>query len=349
MQDSMLSEKSLEILEHNILNDLLCLKIINVLFEKSIIQNWALREIDTPVAVQDLPPPLLAVLKRSKVITESNIVSPTFLLLIRERGVFFEQKVKYLLIAIQDFLQSAELLLWDPEAFMQSSRIFSLFDYSKGFDPSAQARADTQSWCHYVSALTRAEAGCVVDRIMGSLGDDRPQRVLELGGNLGVFAAEFEKSVSFLDYKIIDIPQVCDLGRAYIKNKAPESRIRFVSGDMFVDDWCDEKGRPPDLIIFKSVLHDWPVHRAETLIRKSCSLLPIGGQLCIAERCNFAAENLHSSSLFDVANIIFSPFYRDPEVYVSMIASISEHDFKMQIHPLDLDMRWFCLVAEKLG
>jgi ubiquinone/menaquinone biosynthesis C-methylase UbiE len=348
IQERLNLKSALEILESQILNDLLCLKIINILFEKSIIEKWASNKTENNLVEQDLPPPILAVLRRAGLITEMNIVNPMFLLLIRKRGVFFEQKVKFMLIAIQDFLQSADLLLWNPEAFMQVSRVFSCFDYSKGFDLSPQARVDTQSWCHYVSALTLAEAGSIVEKILESFGVDRPQRVLELGGNIGVFAAEFARSVNFLDYRIIDIPQVCNLGQAYINENSPESIIRFVSGDMFIEEWNEENCLPPDLIIFKSVLHDWPIHRAETLTRKSCNFLPVGGRLCIVERCKFSAENLVSKNLFDVANIIFSPFYRNPDVYVSMIESVVGHNFKINIHYLDLDMRWFCLIAEKL-
>lgn len=337
---------SLDQYETRLLNDLMTLKILDLLFKKGKIDLWILQQNDDKFS-HNLPPPVAAILKRSGVLSTDGLVSPQFTELIKHKGEFFRAKVEYLLMAIQDFLESAEDMLWDPEKFMGESRIFSGFDYSKGFEAGNEARNFTKSWSQYVSALSKDESRIIVERLIEIFNAESPAHVLELGGNMGVFGEVFERHFLPQSYVIMDIPQVCHLGEEYIGSSPAASQIRFVSGDMFETDWNISGVPRADTIIFKSVLHDWPQHRTTQLIEKACTHLEQDGRLIIIERYEFLTENLFEEKLFDAANIVFAPFYRNPASYISMIEAVSGHRFSVDIHSIDLDMKWFCLVARK--
>lgn len=337
-----------ESFEKHLLNDLMSVKILEVLFDKGYVKTWVAGVGSREVSVQSLPPPIVAILERSGVFSAGGSVSPEFVALIRDRGDFFYAKLKYLVMSMQDFLESAETMLWDPEQFMGKSKIFSSFDYSQGFEETDEARQFTKSWCHYVSALSRDESHIIARKLYEKLQYNQIDFILELGGNMGIFAEAVEKLFVPQKYKIIDIPQVCRLGQEAITQKSLVSKIEFASGDMFELDWTDGISFHPDLVIFKSVLHDWPTERAALLVDKACRQLSVGGALVIVERCEFLAHNLFDSKLFDAANIVFAPFYRGSDSYASMIEKLEDHKFSIETHSIDIDMRWFCLVARKV-
>lgn len=249
-----------------------------------------------------------------------------------EDGDGLRARLAFLRSAIRDVALHGDLILSDPEAFMARADTFTLFDYSQARDTSAAALAATRPWVDYVSALTRAEAPALVPLIdipAGAL-------VLEPGGNSGAFARALIPVVRPARHVVFDLPAVCALGQA--RGAAPG--LVFAPGDMRRDDWRGAAGGAPDAVLFKSVLHDWPLAEASDLLSRARAALAPGGRIIIAERGAF--RGMTSGTAMDYANLVFAPFYRDPQTYIDMLAGSG---LSISVAETRIDCGWFVLTA----
>lgn len=328
---------------HAIFDDIACINILNILEKNGILEKLISASIDPEANPVPLPPPVSAILLRANVLSSDMHLSEEFLNLIQIKREEIFSKISFTLLSYLDFLEQGERMLWRPEEFMANSRIFSKFDYAAGFDKSKLAFESTKTWCDYVSALSSDETEVILKIMEKTQSINKGCSILELGGNKGVFGIGFEKVFSPREYTIIDIPQVTAIGRNYIKKHNSDSIIKFVSGDMFKLDWLETLTHQPDIIIFKSVLHDWPLSRVRQLIEKSLSIISDTGMILIAERCEFSRENIRSPHSSDISNLVFSPFYRDPDIYIEEFLQLKDHAFTFQCDTFEIDMRWFVL------
>ncbi|OYU19383.1 MAG: hypothetical protein CFE34_05625 [Rhodobacteraceae bacterium PARR1] len=241
-------------------------------------------------------------------------------------------RLAFLRSAIRDVALYGDLILSDPEAFMERAETFTLFDYSQARDTSAAAVAATKPWVDYVSTLTRAEAPALVPLI------DIPTEslVLEPGGNSGAFARALIPVIRPLLHVVFDLPAVCALG----EQRGAVPGLTFAPGDMRRDDWRGVAGGAPDVVLFKSVLHDWPLDDAADILARARAALAPGGRIIIAERGRFAG--MTSGTAMDYANLVFAPFYRDPQTYIDMLAGMG---LSITVTETHIDCGWFVLTA----
>ena len=249
-----------------------------------------------------------------------------------EDGDGVRARLAFLRSAIRDVALHGDLILSDPEAFMDRAETFTLFDYSQARDTSPAALAATKPWVDYVSTLTRAEAPALVPLIDCPAG----ALVLEPGGNSGAFARALIPVVRPARHVVFDLPAVCALGEA--RGTAPG--LTFAPGDMRRDDWRAVAGGAPDVVLFKSVLHDWPLEDAADLLARARAALAPGGRIIIAERRKF--QGMTSGTAMDYANLVFAPFYRDPQTYIDMLAGF---DLMITVTETRIDCGWFVLTA----
>ena len=249
-----------------------------------------------------------------------------------EDGDGLRARLAFLRSAIRDVALHGDLILSDPEAFMDRAETFTLFDYSHARDTSAAALAATKPWVDYVSTLTRAEAPTLVPLIdipAGAL-------VLEPGGNSGAFARALIPVIRPARHVVFDLPAVCALGEA----RGAATGLAFAPGDMRRDDWRAFAGGAPDAVLFKSVLHDWPLEDAADLLARARAALAPGGRIIIAERSKF--QGMTSGTAMDYANLVFAPFYRNAQTYIDMLAGAG---LSISVTETQIDCSWFVLTA----
>ncbi|CTQ56370.1 Demethylspheroidene O-methyltransferase [Roseibium album] len=253
----------------------------------------------------------------------------------RERRTTLEQKLAFLLLASRDLLDGFPALLSDLPAFMRRSETFSLFRYDKAIDKTEENIAHTRLWVDYVTALSEAESG----KLITAIDLTNCRRLLEIGGNTGAFAHGLLKEYPALEAVIMDLPVVCDLGEAYAADLPERSRLQFLPGDARRDTWPNIAGQVPDVVLFKSVLHDWPPPDTALMLDRAKDALAPGGRIVICERGPLADEmplelgedeqqNLLPFTM--AANIVFSPFYRPASFYVSALAERGFEDIKVR-------------------
>lgn len=323
--------------EEALLADFLAVNVLHKLFEQG-----RLSSLDAES--RQLSPVAETVLNRAGVIDAMGQFTHEFKSLIGVREKAFLERLKFTRAAGLDVIEHIEDLLDRPDLFVQKSRAFSIFDYGAGFSEGRIAHATTENWCNYVAALSELEGPPLSMEISDLLKPKFPEDIFEIGGNIGAFAYHLQTALGCRRYRIFDIPQVCCLGREYSKKN--NAKFEFIAGDMHEADWVTVFGKQhPDCILFKSVLHDWPIEHVRSLLTQLLHVLTPGTKLVIVERGAFSSENLGPAAFSDAANVIFSQFYREISAYRNVILDIHP-TAEVRMSSLELDMKWHVLVAE---
>jgi len=262
------------------------------------------------------------------------------------RRSILERKLEFLRLAARDVLDGLPDLLFDLPRFMEQSQTFALFRYDKALDTKPENLAHTRRWADYVTALSESEAAALVPEI--DLTDTT--RLLEIGGNTGAFALRLLQAFPSLDVTVLDLPAVCQLGEAYAKGRPGADRLHFVAGDARRDPWPMVGGIPPDAVLFKSMLHDWPKPDAELFLDRARDVLPPDGRVIICERGPMeeamkadGEENFLPFSL--AANLVFAPFFRPAAFYTH---ALGQRGFvHVRVRQAELEMPFNLITATK--
>ncbi|MBS0126824.1 methyltransferase [Thetidibacter halocola] len=251
---------------------------------------------------------------------------------------------RFVLCAKLEFLHRAALdvgedlhgLLFDLRGFQARARTFGFFRYDRALDVSDAALAASRPWVDYVTALSLTETPHLLPAI--DLGGAR--RLLEIGGNTGVLSEALLERDPGLTAAVLDLPAVCALGRQRMAGRPAEARLRFVAGDARQEPWPG----PADAILFKSVLHDWPEAEMRQFLSRAAARLAPGGRLVICERIPME-DAAPPFPLWMLANLVFAPFYRAPQVYADILSGLG-----LVPEPpkrVDLDLPFAVLAARK--
>ena len=237
-----------------------------------------------------------------------------------------EAKLDMLNVAVPDLVLGLTDLVREERRFMAHSRMFKLFDYARAKAPSPENAEWTRRWVRYTTALTKYEAHACLDRHDFS----RYQQLLDVGGNSGEFAAQICARHPHLQATVLDLPVVCEVGRAHLRGRAEAPRIRFVAGDARSDPWPESL----DVVTFKSVLHDWPDREATLLLTRARAALRPGGTLVIFERTRM---NLADGPLPYAATpmLLFARTFRAEAWYQSRLDELGFTNARTQHLTLD--------------
>ena len=237
-----------------------------------------------------------------------------------------EAKLEMLRVAVPDLLLGLTDLVTEERRFMAHSRTFQLFDYARASAPGPENAEWTRRWVRFTTALTKHEAQACLDRH-----DFTPyRRLLDVGGNSGEFAAQICARHPELQATVLDLPNVCQIGEAHLRDRAEASRIRFIAGDARTDPWPEAL----DVITFKSMLHDWPDAEATRLLTRARDALQSGGTVLIFERERMRLAD-GPVPYAAIPILLFARSYRDESWYRSRLEEIGFTAVRAQHFTLD--------------
>lgn len=247
-----------------------------------------------------------------------------------------EAKLDFAGFVAADVLESFTGAIADPAGFMQQSRLFNLFDYRRCLDAAHENYRHTRGWMRLTTALTRYEAqACLRNHDFSGY-----RRMLDIGGNSGEFALQACRANPRLSATIMDLPLVCEIGKEHVLPHPERDRIAFLAGDVRKDalpDGCD-------LIVFKSMLHDWPEPDAKQFIAAAARALEPGGTLLIFERAPLnPAQNAPVFSMLPV--MLFFRHYRDAGIYRDALAAQGLE--KISVQEVPVEMPFMLITARK--
>ncbi len=245
-----------------------------------------------------------------------------------------EAKLAFASRVASDFADHFSLLLTNPDEFFQQSRLFELFDYSRAYEHSAANYSHTKCWMDITSALTRYESLACLKHYDFS----RHQEMLDIGGNSGEFVMQICRRHPQLRATVLDLPVVCEVGRAHVREAPEAERIRFIEVG---SDIAPERY---DLVSFKSMLHDWPADRVADFIGQAFMALKPGGVLLIYERGHF--DPLRSDMGYgNLPLLLFFRSYRGAGLYREIISRLGMAE--ASVISLQLEMPFILLTVQK--
>ena len=272
---------------------------------------------------------LLQVLARSGVVqlkNESVQLTESFRSALRFRDLLLT-KLQFSELVAADFFNRMPQLLSSPDEFMETSKLFELFDYGRCFEVTPQNCLQAARWMKLTTTLTRYEAPACVESFDFSV----HQRMLDLGGNSGEFAIQVCRRTPSLQACVADLPVVCHVGTRHVAEQQMSDRIQFHPLNFTQDQIPDGY----DLVTCKSVLHDWPAEYATHIIGSVFNALPTGGRFLIFERQQWDFES-EATPYGSLPVMLFFRSYRKPEFYASALEAAGFHSIKVQIIRLDL-------------
>jgi SAM-dependent methyltransferase len=247
-----------------------------------------------------------------------------------------EMKSSLAHLAAHDFLTYFPDFIFRPDLFPRKAKSFRLFAYDGCMEITEENKAKAKSWMKITTTLTKYEAPvCMNYHDFGAC-----RNILDVGGNSGEFALQVCRRYPDIKAHVFDLPIVCEIGREHVKDKPEAGRISFIQGNALIDDL----GGPYDLIIFKSMLHDWPEKEAAHFLARAGRALAPGGTLLIFERAPLeeAETGLFYSML---PMLVFFHSFRSPGIYETCLKELGFGE--IEIKAIHLDTPFFLLKASK--
>jgi hypothetical protein len=262
-------------------------------------------------------------------------LTPAFRTALQYRDLL-QAKLQFAGLAAADFLELSHQLALQPEEFARRARTYGLFAYNRARDTGTEALKETGRWVQLTTTLTRYEAAVLMEQ--HDFGAYR--NVLDIGGNSGELARQLCRSHQELRVAVLDLPAVCEAGRQHLAAAPEASRILFLPGDAFADPLPGDH----DLILFKSMLHDWPEAEAQRLLSRACDALPSGGRLLVFERSamDIGPTTPPYSSL---PMLLFLHSFRSPSFYETALVDLGLVD--VSVLELELDTPFLLITATK--
>lgn len=263
-------------------------------------------------------------------------LTPDFAQAWRQDAAGIMARASFFRRAAADVATGLDDLVGDVPGFMEKSATFRLFRYDLAQGTSPHHLAATQPWVDYVESLSRDE----IPRLLPLI-DIRPgERVLEIGGNTGLLSEAIVATHAGVTAQVLDLPAVCALGVA----RRGSDALRFVPGDARNPDTIAGFAGQIDVVLFKSVLHDWPEQDAKAMVARSVAILPPGGRIIICERGAFGAADASGHGMMALANLVFAPFYRDPALYAQIM---QDHGLQVMQGQVECDMTFHITTGQR--
>jgi SAM-dependent methyltransferase len=249
-----------------------------------------------------------------------------------------EARLRFAALVLPDLIDLTAPLVGSGEEFMARSATFDLFRYDRAKHSTPENLLATARWVDLLTTLSRYEA----QGLLRLLARQNAQRLLDVGGNSGALAQEVVRAWPGSAGHVFDLPVVCELGRQSMPQLTSSEAITFVEGDLREDALPGNM----DLILFKSVLHDWPDAQIAAFLDKAAVAVRPGGRIAIFERLPFDFS-AHMPRFHDLPNLMFFQVLREPGLYHQIMASAGLEI--IQHETINLDMPFFLIVAQKPG
>ena len=131
---------------------------------------------------------------------------------------------------------------------------------------------------HFNIGLALGAAG-IAPAILAAYDFSAFRTVANVGGGQGALLAALLQAHPHLTATLLERPAVAAAARAQFQAAGVSARCRVVEGDFF-----DHVPGGANVLLLKSVLHDWDDERAATLLRNCRQALSAQGRLLIIER-----------------------------------------------------------------
>jgi SAM-dependent methyltransferase/biotin operon repressor len=137
---------------------------------------------------------------------------------------------------------------------------------------------DTSYFRKFISAM-HANASPRAEEVVSLLDLTGVERVIDVGGGSGAYAAAFARRLPAGEVILFDLPQVIEIAPEFLARYPGGEHVKRQSGDMLKDEFPS----PADLIWLSAIIHMFsPQENQELLVRCARALKP-GGRVAIQD------------------------------------------------------------------
>lgn len=144
------------------------------------------------------------------------------------------------------------------------------------FDALGGTASDAAAFYRAMTGLTTTVASSVAERASGWLAG--PGRIVDVGSGHGTLLAALLAQYPERSGIAFDLPHARDGAVQTLREAGLDGRALFVEGSFF------DSVPPGDVIVLKSVLHDWNDEHCVTLLKRCATAMAHGGVLLVIER-----------------------------------------------------------------
>ena len=249
-------------------------------------------------------------------------------------------KAEFQALAAADLLEHGAFFLARDGEIPEDSRVFQFFNYADATSATPKAPHRVAAWVDYLAYCAVRENDRLADAVQLPAG----ARVLEIGGNVGLFADALLQRHSTAQAVVFDLPGVIAQTPNFPLSDAVRGRLSFEAGDLRYDRLPRVGGEAPSVVVFKSVLHDWPDAAAQGILAEALDHLAPGGLVLIVERLAESFDALAMTPA-NAHNHAFTRFYRTPQWYIDAVAK--GQAAATQLDTVNIDTGFFILGLTK--
>ena len=143
------------------------------------------------------------------------------------------------------------------------------------FGPLAADPAAAATFDRGLAAVTALQARSLVE----AFALDGDERIADLGGGQGELLVAVLDAHPDVQATLVELPHAIDHARARLSTAGLDERVDLVAGDLFAP-----LPVTADVVVVKSVLHDWDDDDAGRVLATAAGCLAPGGRLLVVER-----------------------------------------------------------------
>ncbi len=142
-----------------------------------------------------------------------------------------------------------------------------------------ESRGPVEDWTQAFIAAMHRNAGERAPLVVRTVGVERVERMVDVGGGSGAYSIAFAKANSKLHSEILDLPEVLSIAQGHIREGGLEARISTRPGDLRRDAF----GGGHQLVFISAICHMLNETENLDLMKRSFQALSSGGRVVVQD------------------------------------------------------------------
>jgi len=158
----------------------------------------------------------------------------------------------------------------------------------------------TDEWTRPFIAAMHRNARLRAPMVVGAVGADRVQRLLDVGGGSGAYAIAFAQASPTVQAEVVDLAPVVPIAARHIAEAGVTDRVHARVGDLRKDTF----GSGYDLALLSAICHMLGPSENRDLLGRVCRALAPGGRIVIQDRVMDAGKTAPRSGALFAINML---------------------------------------------